>query len=262
MIRESIKNELRKFSEVANPSNIPHNKQVKSFVFFNVSDEKEVEIKEIATSEFSLIEEPLKAQRKDEIREMLKGIDWINEKYFALIDRYEGTDVQRDIYQWADEAHKHEYERIIATSTRLKDITTDLSLKDINFTQFFEDKRELDVLNDTLDFGNLYRYHHDDDFRRHYIPTDDERKYDELNENIHAVNKAKYIFCYNINLPSDIEKFENLFRNIFKWDYLYWSVFCISISQQEFESMASDFLKTELYYNRLLIDVNESFGNE
>ena len=54
MIRESIKNELRKFSEVANPSNIPHNKQVKSFVFFNVSDEKEVEIKEIATSEFSL----------------------------------------------------------------------------------------------------------------------------------------------------------------------------------------------------------------
>mgnify|MGYP001105829673 CR=1 FL=1 len=262
MIRESIKNELSKLSEVANPSNIPHNKQIKSFVFFNVSEEKETEIKEIATSEFLIIEEALKAQRKDEIREMLKGIDWINEKYFTLIDRYEGTEVQRDVYQWADDAHKHEYERIVAISTRLKDITTDLSLRDINLTQFFEDKRELDVLNDTLDFGNLYRYHHDDDFRRYYTPTDKERKYDELNENIHAANKAKYIFCHNINLSGGIEKFENLFKSIFKWDYLYWSVFCLSISQQKFESIASEFLQTELYYNRLLIDFKENVGND
>jgi len=262
MIREIIKNELSKFLEITNPSNIPHNKQVKSFVLFNVSQQKEAEIKEVITSEFLQIEEPLKAQRQDEIQEMLRGIDWINEKYLALIDRYEGTNVQHDIYQWADDAHKHEYERDVATPTQLKDITTDLYLRDINLVQFFEDRRELDGLNETLDFSNLYRCHHDDDFRRYYKPTDSERKYDELNENIHAVNKAKYIFCYNINLLTDIDKFENLFRNIFKWDYLYWSVFCFSVSQQEFENIASDFLKTELYYNRLLIDVNESVGNE
>ena len=260
-MRDLIKSELKVLSGLADPSNIPHNKQVKSFVFFNATKEKEQKIKEIITSEFSLIESELKALREKEIKEILKSIDWVNEKYSDLIDRYNGTTVQQDIFQWADVAYKHEYERILGTPTRLKVVTDNLYLQDINLIQFFENKKDLDLLNDTLNFHNLYRYHHDKDFQKHYTPTDDERKYDELNEKIHATQKAKYIYCYNINISTEVDMFESLFKNVFKWDHLYWSVFCLPISQVEFENIASDFLKTELYYNRHLIDVNENRGS-
>lgn len=256
MIRQKIKAELNKFLEITNPSKIPHDKQVKSFVLFNVSKEKEAEIKEIVASEFLLIEKPLKSQRQIEIQEMLKGIDWVNKKYSDLILRYEGTEVQSDIFQWADEAYKNEYERVIDISTRLKNLTSNLSLQDVNLRQFIEDKEQLKMLNETLDFVNLYRYHHDDDFRRYYTRTADEQKYDALDKNIHAINTAKYMYCYNIDLLTDMDQFEHLFKSICKWDHLYWSVFCLSVSQQEFESMASDFLKTELYYNRTLVHLD------
>lgn len=262
MIRQKIKAELNKFLEITNPSKIPHDKQVKSFVLFNVSKEKETEIKEIVASEFSLIEKPLKSQRQIEIQEMLIGIDWVNEKYSDLIHRYKGTEVQYDIPKWADDAYKSEYERVVNTSTRLKNLTSDLLLQDINLEQFIEDKEQLKMLNEILNFSNLYRYHHDEDFRRYYTRTSDEQKYDTLNKDIHAINTAKYIFCTGVDLQINMDEFENLFKNICKWDHLYWSVFCLSVSQQEFESMASDFLRTELYYNRLLIDTNENTDND
>jgi hypothetical protein len=108
-------------------------------------------------------------------------------------------------------------------------------------------------LNDTLDFSNLYCYHHDEDFKNHYTRTANEKKYDDLTTSINAINRAKYVYCYNIDLQAYLDDFEKLFRGIFKWDYLYWSVFCLPMSQADFEAQANEFLRTELYYNRSLI---------
>lgn len=255
MIRELIINEFTKLSALPDLYNIPHNKKVKSFVFFNVSKEQELKIKDIVASEFSLIENSLKALRNKEIGEMLENENWVNEKYSDLIERYNGTSVQQEAFHWANEARKVEYERVLSTHTILKGITSNLHLICIDLVNFFEDIKQFDLLNRTLDFRNLYQYHHDEDFKNIYLRTEKERLYDELNDKLCAIYRAKYILCYNIDI-NNIDAFEDLFRSHFKWDYLYWSVFCLPMSQNEFENIASNFLKTELYYNRQLVDIN------
>lgn len=249
MIREKIKYELEKLSD------FDKKERLKSFVFFNVSDKKELEIRETISEEFTRIEEYLKGQRSEECSELLKQIDWVDEKYFNLMDRYENTTAIYDIHEWAGDAYKHEYERVMSIPAQLSKVTTDLYLRPIAITQFFKDKKQLDILNKTLDFRNLYLYHHDQYFAQRYTRTDEEKKYDDLNASINSTNRAKYIYCYNIDMKANLDDFEKLFSGIFKWNYLYWSVFCLSTSQSEFESITSEFLKTELYYNRLLIDV-------
>lgn len=249
MIREAIKQELIKLKDFIS------GEKLKSFVFFNVSEEKEKEIQNVVSEEFKVVEDFLRNQRKDEIRELLKQADWVNDKYFELLDRYEGTSVKQEIFGWADDAYKREYNRLISTPTALNSITSELNLQIVNIVQFFEDKKQLDALNDTLDFGNLFCYHYDEDFSKRYIRTADEKRYDDLTASTHAVHSAKYVYCNNIDLQAYLDDFEKLFSGIFKWDYIYWSVFCLPVSQADFEAKASAFLRTELYYNRSLIDV-------
>jgi glutamyl-tRNA reductase len=126
MIREAIRQELIKLK------NLTTKEKLKSFVFLNVSEEKEMEIREIVSEEFKAVEDSLKNQRKDEIRELLKQADWVNDKYFELLDRYDNTPVKREIFEWADDAYKHEYERLLSTPTSLNNITSELNLQIVN----------------------------------------------------------------------------------------------------------------------------------
>lgn len=132
-----------------------------------------------------------------------------------------------------------------------------LELRIIHLDEYFESQKLFDKMNDTMDFTNLIRCQHDENFRKNYKPTEEEIKYEKLRHNIYTY--PNYVYCYGIKLKTESYDFEDLFRNIFKWDHLYWSVFCLSMSKADFESQATEFLKTELYYNRTLLDAKDYF---
>ena len=112
-------------------------------------------------------------------------------------------------------------------------------------------------MNDTMDFTNLKRCQSDKKFKKNYILTEEEIKYENLWHDIYTY--PNYVYCDGIKLNTESYNFEDLFRNLFKWDHLYWSVFCLSMSKADFESQASEFLKTELYYNRVSLDAKDYF---
>lgn len=252
MIQEAIRQELIKLKDLTNKE------KLKSFVFFNVSEEGEAKIRDIVSVEFKEVENLLKNQRKEEVEHLLKQMDWVGDNYRNLLERYGNTNLSHDIYGWADDAYSGEYNRLTSMPTPLKTLTDVLDLRILNLNKFFEDKKQFDTMNDTMDFVNLWRYHHDEDFKKYYKRTEEEILYDNLRNSVYGIYSVKYLYCHGIELKNELYDFEDLFRNIFKWDHLHWSVFCLSMSQSDFENKAGEFLQAELYYNRSLIDVASS----
>ncbi|MDR0683221.1 MAG: hypothetical protein LBG15_15485 [Dysgonamonadaceae bacterium] len=250
MIQEAIRQELIKLK------NLTNTEKLKSFVFFNVSDENEVKIREIVSEEFKEIEDVLKNQRKEEIEHLLKQMDWVGDNYRNLLERYGDINLSHDIYGWANDAYSGEYNRLTSMPTSLKALTDVLDLRIFNLNKFFEDKKQFDMMNDTMNFANLWRYHHDENFKKYYKRTEEEILYDNLRDSVYGIYSVKYLYCHGIDLKHGLYDFEDLFRNIFKWDHLRWSVFCLDMSKSDFENQTGEFLQTELYHNRLLIDVS------
>lgn len=252
MIKQIIKQELEKLYDLTN------NEKLKSFVFFNTTEDTELKLKDIILEQFQEIENTITNQRQEEIKHLLKQTDWVIEKYVELGGKYHNTNVESDINRWGEDAYQLEYNRLISQPTKLKKVAEKLELRIIHLDEYFESKRLFDIMNDTMDFTNLIRCQYDENFRKAYKFTEEETKYEKLRHDIDYY--PNYVYCYGIKLKTDSYDFENLFRNIFKWDYLYWSVFCLSMSKADFECQASEFLKTELYYNRVLLDAKDYFN--
>lgn len=249
MLRTIIKQELEKLSNLTNIES------PQSFVFFNSDNEVELKIRKVIIDEFNKVKTCLNEQRNSEIKQLLEKLSWVNEKYSDLLDRYSNFSIKQDICKWANDAQEHEYNFIISQPTKLKEKTDNLNLRQLHLTQYFQSIKEFHEMNDTMDFTNLLRCQEDESFKKYYKYTDKETKYEELRHNIY--NYSKYLYCYGIELQTELYNFETLFYSIFKWDSLYWSVFNLSMSKTDFENQAGDFLKTELYYNRILIDAKD-----
>lgn len=251
MIKQLIKQELEKLNDFTN------NEKLKSFVFFNTTKDTEIKLKDVVLEQFQEIENTIKNQRQEEIKQLLKQTDWVIEKYTDLGSKYHNTSVESDIYKWGEDAYQLEYNRLISQPTKLEKVVEKLELRVIHLDEYFESQKLFDIMNDTMDFTNLIRCQHDENFRKGYKFTEEEIKYEKLRHDIYTY--PNYVYCYGIKLKTESYDFEDLFRNIFKWDYLYWSVFCLSMSKADFESQATEFLKTELYYNRVLLDAKDYF---
>lgn len=251
MIEQIISQELKKLADFSNTE------KLKSFVFFNAPEDSELKLRNIVLNQFREIENTIKNQRQEEIKQLLKQTDWVIEKYVDLGGRYHNTNVESDIYRWGENAYQLEYNRLTSQPTKLKKVAEELELRVIHLGQHFEDINLFGVMNDTMDFTNLRRCQHDENFRKDYKFTEEEIKYEELRRNtcIHP----HYVYCYGIKLKTESYNFEDLFRNLFKWDHLYWSVFCLNMSKSIFEEQASEFLQTELYHNRILLDAKDYF---
>lgn len=251
MIKQIIKQELEKLYDFTN------NEKLKSFVFFNTTEDTELKLRDIILEQFQEIENTIKNQRQEEIKQLLKQTDWVIEKYTDLGSKYHNTSVESDIYKWGEDAYQLEYNRLISQPTKLEKVAEKLELRVIHLDEYFESRKQFDNMNDTMDFTNLKRCQSDKKFKENYILTEEEIKYENLWHDIYIY--PNYVYCYGIKLNTESYNFEDLFRNLFKWDHLYWSVFCLSMSKADFESQASEFLKTELYYNRMLLDTKNYF---
>mgnify|MGYP001478970434 CR=1 FL=1 len=196
-------------------SRILKNKEkIKSFVIFNLPSEKSYELNTLIRTEFLIIKEHLEKERKQELLKMIKKLDWIENKYSDLYNRYENTPVSRDILKWESEVYNDNYELVSQTQTPLKKLIDSFNFENIDFEEYNVNELLFDKMNSEMGFYNLKRYNSDKEYQ-----TD----------------------------------FEEWFRRGFKWDSLKWSVFGFDISQPEFESKASEYVLEEMYYNREII---------
>lgn len=239
-----ILKELRKFNDFKTIQ------RVKSFVIFGLSVEKKGELFKSIDKEFSLIYKKINSQRNDELSEMLKEISWISNKYSDLLNRYENKEVVGDILEWENDAYTTSYNQIIDRKTTLKELVDKFHFEDVNLIEFEQNEVVFNKMNEEMDFSNLLRYNHDKGFAKYYKLTDKEKQYMDLKKYLIKKRHPQYIFCYNAKYNSD---FDTLFKNRFKWDWLKWSIFAFEISQHDFDSQASDFVRQEIYYNREVI---------
>ena len=246
MIRKIIKQELEKINDLTNSA-----KPI-SFVFFNSDNDIELKIREVVIEEFAKIKNSLKRERENEIKQLIKEKSFVKVNYSNLLGRYSNTSKRQEIIEWKNDAEEHEYNYIISEQTKLKEKADNIDLRLLHLTQHYENINKLEKMNENMDLSNLRRYSEDKIFKKYYKLTDEEAEYENLR---HSTNiYEKYLYCYGIGLHSELYNFESLFRNLFKWDRFNWTVFNINISKADFEKQASDFLKTELYYNRKLFD--------
>ena len=242
-MKDEIIDELRKISDL-------EKKQLQSFVIFNMSKTEKDDILKLINNELTLINKNLLSQRNREMTEMLKELDWITDKYSDLYQKYKETSVATDIIGWEDDAYSIRYEQIASRKTKLKILIDEFYFEEIDIDEIKKSNETFSQMNETLDFSNLLRYNNDKVFARQYILTEEEKVYMALRNCLLKKEYAKYILCYNHGYSSDLN---NLFKNRFKWSWLKWSIFIFEETQENFESKASEFVKTELYLNRKLL---------
>lgn len=250
MIRKIIKQELEKINDLRNSA-----KPI-SFVFFNSDNDIELKIREVVIEEFDKVKNSLKRERENEIKQLIKEKSFVKVNYSNLLDRYSNTSKRQEILEWKNDAEEHEYNYIISEPTKLKEKADNIDLRLLHLTQHYESIKKFEKMNENMDFTNLKRYSEDKDFKKYYKLTDEEAEYENLR---HSTNiYEQYLYCYGIDLHSELYNFDSLFHNLFKWDKFNWSVFNLNISKADFEKQASEFLKTELYDNRKLVDAKNN----
>lgn len=231
---------------------IDNDKKTKSFVVFNLSKKDQVQLYNAINNEFSSLLKELESRRQDEIFSMLEKDNWVDEKYSALIERYQDSDRLDYVLSIAEEAHKEYFDLIIGQDTKLKEVLKHFRLEEIDIDDYNHKDLMFNKLNDEMDFSNLIYCDTNKEFARNYILTEKEKEYRELQNYFFKKRLPKYIYCYNQDYHSDLDK---LFRSRFKWDRLRWSLFAFSISKEQFEEKATDFVKNEMYYNREVLEL-------